>query len=208
MREFKDELIKRGHLDKTKNINNVNIPFSFEKMASFLSYRSQRHNLFINFLSTKDWKQKVNESMKLFEMKTDLLMDHRQLIRGRSLKDEDLQELMQDQSSPVKTLNFSTAEKPKFNVRNEDFSIEDRFLIVDLNEKNPITRSKKDLLNREKSFGNLNDFCDLDKDSVVDYKKEIEWMNELKESYREEEGFFEEIERIKKRQKEDEEENE
>ena len=62
MREFSDEMKKRDL--QIGDGQGIYVPFSFEKMVSFLSYRSQRHNLFVKFLSTEDWNTKLKESMR------------------------------------------------------------------------------------------------------------------------------------------------
>lgn len=82
MREFNDELNLRS-LPLSK-IENLNIPFSFEKMVSFLAYRSRRHDIFVKFLSVEDWSEKIQESLKLFALKTDFLIDSRQLVKDCS----------------------------------------------------------------------------------------------------------------------------
>jgi hypothetical protein len=75
MREFNDELNLRSV--SLSKIENLCIPFSFEKMVSFLAYRSQRHDIFVKFLSLEDWSEKIRESLNLFALKTDQLMDYK-----------------------------------------------------------------------------------------------------------------------------------
>lgn len=99
MREIDTELKSRGLI--LEGNDDAYIPFSFEKMVSFQSYRSQRQNLFIKFQSSKDWNVKMAEAMNLFTLKGDILMDERQIIRGRSLNDQDLEEIFDDANSKL-----------------------------------------------------------------------------------------------------------
>lgn len=180
MRDLRKELEKRGHdLEKEK----INIPFTFERMVSFQSYRSNRSDLFLNFLSTENWQDKVTESLKLFEMKTDLLMDERQLVRGRSLNEEDMRELM------ISFESLDGSQKQLVKLNNSYISKSDR--------------SQPNRPWNKKRLSPVNELYPDDKkeeeEIQIDYREEIHYMKKLENEIFFNDKYSEEVDQIKRK---------